>query len=143
MSHVRQQIRDYVTASLNTVPTLTGKVFPSRVHQVDTFPGALVYSLAEASEVVASGNVMQRELTVQIVGYVKISDDVDDELDDLTAAIEKELAGDLSLGGLAKTSFLNNTEIELTGDGEKDAGTVTMNYVVAYMTAAANPETAL
>ena len=143
MSHVRQQIRDYVAGQLAGIAELSNNVFPSRVHQIDKFPGALVYSLDEASEVVASGYHMQRELTVRVIGYVKINDTVDDELDDLSSVIEAKLAADPQFGGLAKTSFLNSTEIELTGDGEEDAGTVTMNYVVIYMTAATDPQIAI
>lgn len=143
MSHVRHQIRDHVATLLSATTELSGRVFASRVHPVDNFPGALVYTLEETSEIVAAPFVLQRELSLEIVAYVKVSDTVDDDLDDLAAVIEAALAADPKLGGLAKTSFVNASAIELTGDGEKDVGTLTLTFVVVYMTAAATPQTAL
>ena len=143
--HARNLIRDAVAQALTDAPAITQTVYPSRVRSIAP-DSLLVYTVDETSErdsMGPNGGTLRRELTLQVVGIVAASADFDDLTDTLTADVEEVLGPDPTLGGLAKDLFLNTTEIELVGDGEKPVGTVTMGFIVEYVTTAADPSTTL
>lgn len=145
--HVRQQIRERIATTVTGLSTTGSRVYQSRVYPMANanMPGLLIYSNAEDSEIDAMGStgVSNRTLSIAIEGYVKDTTEFDDKIDDICKEVETAMAGDQKINGLAKNSFLQSTEIEFTGDGEKPIGVVTLNYVVQYRTATNAPDVAL
>ena len=145
--HVRQQIRDRIVTNVTGLSTTGARVYRSRVYPLnaDTMPALLVYTKTEDSEidVMGSPGVLNRLVNIAIEGYVRNITVYDNKIDDICKEVEAAMAGDQTINGLAKNSFLSSTEIEYTGEGDQPIGVVTMNYVVQYRTATNAPQTAL
>lgn len=145
--HVRQQIRDRIITNVTGLTTTGNRVYRSRVYPLnaDTMPALLVYATSEDSEidVMGSPGVLNRIANISIEGYVRNITIYDNLIDDICKEVETAMAGDQTINGLAKNSFLSSTEIEYNGDGDQPIGVVTMNYVVQYRTATNAPDVAL
>jgi hypothetical protein len=141
MAHIRKQIRAEVTATLNAVPALSGKVFKTRLKrfaQTD-LPRFVVYTLDESSESDGTADGMMRQLNLLIEIIVKGNDLIDDPVDDYAELIEVTLQNDRKRGGLAFDTTLTSTRLSTTKDGEEKTGHGLMTYTVVYRTARANP----
>ena len=144
MSHVRQQIREAVATIVTGLTTTGTNVFQSRVYnvQVTELPCLLVYT---KDEIVGPEQgtmiAMQRTLTLTIEGKAKAIADLDDTLDDIAKEVEIAVSADITIGALAHSIFLDSTSIELSGDGDQPIGSVSLNYIVDYMTPFGDPET--
>lgn len=147
VDHVRQQIRDRIVTNVTGLTTTGTRVFKSRVYPLnaDTMPALLVYSTSEDSEidVMGSPGVLNRILSIAIEGYVRNITVYDNLIDDICQEVEIAMAGDQTINGLAKNSFLANTEITYNSEGDQAIGVVTMNYVVQYRTSTSAPSVAL
>lgn len=145
--HIRQQIRERIATTLTGLTTTGSKVYQSRIYpmQDSNMPGLLVYSTSEDSDidVMGSTGTLNRLLNVSIEGYVKSTSEFDDKIDDICKEVETAMAGDQTINGLAKNSFLSSTEINYSGEGEQPIGVVTLNYVVQYRTATNAPDVAV
>lgn len=145
--HIRQQIRERVATTLTGLTTTGSRVYQSRVYPMaeTNMPGILIYSTSEDSEidVMGSTGTLNRLLNLTVEGYVKSTTEFDDKIDDICKEIETAMAGDQTVNGLAKNSFLAGTEINYSGEGEQPIGVVTLNYVVQYRTATNAPDVAV
>lgn len=145
--HIRQQIRERVATTLTGLTTTGSRVYQSRVYPMTetNMPGILIYSTSEDSEidVMGSTGTLNRLLNLTVEGYVKSTTEFDDKIDDICKEIETAMAGDQTINGLAKNSFLAGTEINYSGEGEQPIGVVTLNYVVQYRTATNAPDVAV
>jgi hypothetical protein len=145
--HIRQQIRERIATNVTGLATTGSNVYQSRVYPMASgnLPGLLIYSTSEDSEIDVMGSVgtLNRILNITVEGYVKSITEFDDKIDDICKEVETAMAGDQTINGLAKNSFLSSTEIEYNGDGDQPIGVVTMNYVVQYRTATNAPDAAL
>ncbi len=144
MAHRRTQIRDAAVVLIKGVAGVT--VTKSRLHnwQTDQLPGVAVYTLTEPVDTVNLGRTQERTLTlaidIQAREIVEVDGDIDTVLDDWCVLVEKALAADWQFGGLAQTSFLVNTTIGLTGEGEARHGIARLEYEIAYRTTPAAPD---
>ncbi len=147
MSHVRQQIREYFGTNLTGLTTTGSNVFESRVYPLDNtrLPALLIYTKSEASEpiVIGTDRVMSRELSVVVEGYAKASSDFDDTIDTISKEVEEAIAADRTLDGLAKDCYLESTEIEFNGEGEKPLGYVSLTFLTNYYVQETNPDVAV
>ena len=145
--HIRQQIRERVATTLTGLTTTGSRVYQSRVYPMaeTNMPGILIYSTSEDSEidVMGSTGTLNRLLNLTVEGYVKSTTEFDDKIDDICKEIETAMAGDQTVNGMAKNSFLAGTEINYSGEGEQPIGVVTLNYVVQYRTATNAPDVAV
>lgn len=145
--HIRQQIRERIATNVTGLATTGSNVYQSRVYPMASgnLPGLLIYSTSEDSEIDVMGSVgtLNRVLNITVEGYVKSITEFDDKIDDICKEVETAMAGDQTINGLAKNSFLSSTEIEYNGDGDQPIGVVTLNYVVQYRTATNAPDAAL
>jgi hypothetical protein len=146
-NHVRRQIRERVATTLTGLTTTGSKVFQSRVYPLtaNNLPGLLVYTTSESSDpdVMGAQPQLERELNLVIEGYAKTTSNLDDVMDEIAKEIEVAMAADTTINALAEDSFLTDTEIQLTGEGEQPIGMVTMNFTVQYRTANNAPDVAL
>ena len=146
-NHVRQQIREYFGTTLSGLTTTGSNVYESRVYtlQEDTLPSLVIYTKSESSEpiVIGTNRVMSRELSVVVEGYAKASSDFDDTIDTISKEVEEAIAADRTLDGLAKDCYLESTEIEFNGEGEKPLGYVSLTFLTNYYVQETNPDVAV
>ena len=146
-NHVRQQIREYFGTTLTGLTTTGSNVYESRVYtlQEDTLPSLVIYTKSESSEpiVIGTDRVMSRELSVVVEAYCKATSNFDDTIDTISKEVEEAIAADRTLGGLAKDTYVESTEIEYTGDGEQPVGYVTLTFLTNYYVQETNPDVAV
>ena len=146
-NHVRQQIREYFGTTLTGLTTTGANVYESRVYtlQEDTLPSLVIYTKSESSEpiVIGTDRVMSRELSVVVEAYCKATSNFDDTIDTISKEVEEAIAADRTLGGLAKDTFIESTDIDYTGDGEQPVGYVTLTFLTNYYVQETNPDVAV
>ena len=143
--HVRKQIRKAVVTELTGLATTGDRVFESRVYPLDgaKLPGLLVYTTTEDSGREESPTESMRDMVLNVIGVVRISELIEDELDDI--ALEVEIALDaLGEADLAKIYHgIQGTASTLEGDdADKPHGAIAMEFLYTYRTAAGAPDVA-
>ena len=146
-NHVRQQIREYFGTTLTGLTTTGSNVYESRVYtlQDNTLPALVIFTKEETSEPIVIGvdRVMSRELSVVVEAYCKATSNFDDTIDTISKEVEEAIAADRTLGGLAKDTYIESTDIEYTGDGEQPVGYVTLTFLTNYYVQETNPDVAV
>ena len=146
-NHVRQQIREYFGTTLTGLTTTGSNVYESRIYtlQDNTLPALVIFTKEETSEPIVIGvdRVMSRELSVVVEAYCKATSNFDDTIDTISKEVEEAIAADRTLGGLAKDTYLESTEIEFNAEGEKPLGYVSMTFLTNYYVQETNPDVAV
>ena len=144
-NHIRQQIREKFGTTLTGLTTTGSRVYESRVYPLETVPALVIYTKSETSEpiVIGTDRVMSRELSVVVEGYAKATSNFDDTIDTISKEVEEAIAADRTLGGLAKDTYIESTDIEYTGDGEQPVGYVTLTFLTNYYVQETNPDVAV
>jgi len=146
-NHVRQQIREQISTTLTGLTTTGSNVYQSRVYPLENInlPALIIYTKSETSEpiVIGTDRVMSRELSIIVEGYVKATSNFDDTIDTISKEVEEAIAADRTLDGLAKDCYLESTEIEYTGEGEKPLGYVSLTFITNYYVQETNPDVAV
>jgi hypothetical protein len=151
MSHARKQIRDAVVALVTDLATTGRNVFPSRVYSLadEELPSLSVFTIdGNSDEVVTKvtlGNtgkfpLFKRDCPLLIEGHAKISDDIDDVLDQISLEVEVAMSDPLTIGERTVPAQLRSTSKELSGEGEDQIGVVRLLYIVTYVTAENTPD---
>ena len=76
-------------------------------------------------------------------GFAKATSNFDDTIDTISKEVEEAIAADRTLGGLAKDTYLESTEIEFNAEGEKPLGYVSMTFLTNYYVKETNPDVAV
>ena len=144
-NHIRQQIREKFGTTLTGLTTTGNRVYESRVYPLETVPALIIYTKEESSEpiVIGTDRVMSRELSVIVEGYAKATSNFDDTIDTISKEVEEAIAADRTLDGLAKDCYLQSTEIEFNGEGEKPLGYVSLTFLTNYYVKETNPDIAV
>lgn len=146
-NHIRQQIREYFGTTLTGLTTTGSNVYESRVYPLETakLPALVIYTKSETSEpiVIGTDRVMSRDLLVVVEGYCKTTTNFDDTIDTISKEVEEAIAADRTLGGLAKDTYIESTEIEYTGEGEQPVGYVMLTFLSNYYVQETNPDVAV
>ena len=146
-NHIRQQIREYIGTTLTGLTTTGSNVYESRVYPLENarLPALIIYTKSETSEpiVIGTDRVMSRELAVVVEGYAKATSDFDDTIDTISKEVEQAIAADRTLDGKAKDTYLESTEIEFNGEGEKPLGYVSLTFLTNYYVNEQNPDVAI
>ena len=146
-NHVRQQVREYFGTTLTGLTTTGSNVYESRVYtlQENTLPSLVIYTKSETSEpiVIGTDRVMSRELSVVVEGYAKATSNFDDTIDTISKEVEEAIAADRTLGGLAKDTYLESTQIDFNAEGEKPLGFVSLTFISNYYVKEKNPDVAV
>ena len=115
-NHLRQQIRERIGTTLTGLSTTGSNVFQSRVYPLEdtNLPALVIYTKSEESMPIDIGTnrTLERNLIVNIEGYVKATNNFDDQIDTICKEVESAMAVDVTLNNLAKDTFLESTEIE-------------------------------
>ena len=146
-NHIRQQIREKFGTTLTGLTTTGSNVFESRVYPLEnaSLPALIIYTKSETSEpiVIGTQRLMSRELSVVVEGYAKATSNFDDTIDTISKEVEEAISADRTLGGLAKDTYIESTEIEYTGDGEQPVGYVSLTFLTNYYVQETNPDIAV
>jgi hypothetical protein len=146
-NHVRQQIREKIGTTLTGLTTTGSNVFESRVYPLENanLPALIIYTKEESSEpiVIGTQRLMSRELSVVVEGYAKATSNFDDTIDTISKEVEAAIAADRTLDGLAKDTYLESTEIEFNGEGEKPLGYVSLTFLTNYYVKENAPDVAV
>ena len=146
-NHIRQQIREKFGTTLTGLTTTGSNVFESRVYPLEnaSLPALIIYTKSETSEpiVIGTQRLMSRELSVVVEGYAKATSNFDDTIDTISKEVEEAIAADRTLDGLAKDCYLESTEIEFNGEGEKPLGYVSLTFLTNYYVKETNPDVAV
>jgi hypothetical protein len=146
-NHIRQQIREYFGTTLTGLSTTGANVYESRVYPIENtkLPALVIYTKSETSEpiVIGTDRVMSRELSVVVEGYAKATTNFDDTIDTISKEVEQAIAADRTLDGKAKDTYLESTEIEFNGEGEKPLGFVSLTFISNYYVKEKNPDVAV
>jgi hypothetical protein len=144
MTHMRQQIRDYVAAGLAALPTTGARVYIGRTRPLESNhqPALLIYTRIETSARAVAGRPpkIERSCTLHLEGRVKTSTPPDDLLDQIALEIEAGISALIDygngtfFGGLVQNVDLKSTEIVAKAEGEKHTGGVQLTYEVTYRT---------
>lgn len=147
MAHIRKQIRDWLKEALKGSPQAGGDVFVRRVLPNEKSKGATlnIEIRNERSQDVSMDRLQRREVEFRVVALVKANDaeDGEDILDALAAFVEDKIGDDPYLGGLAKSTEYQATELAFSAEGEKTLCTAALTFMALVATRAGNPETAL
>ena len=146
MSHVRQQIRDRVATLVTGLPTTGASVYKMRRYALDDakLPAICVYTTDESSSLITIGSrTLRRVINVVIDIIIKGSSTaVSDSIDTICVSAEEAMAADFTLNGLAKSSVLTSSEIDVNVEGEKSIASARLVYAVEYVTLITDVETA-
>lgn len=142
--HVRKRIRDAVESTLTGLTTTGSNVFVSRVYEVEAakLPCLVITTPSEAINL--EGGTLEapgRDLTVEVKGHAKATTALDDTLDQIAKEVETAMRTDITLGGLSHGLDLTSMDSDLTSDGDKPHGTVTLTYLIQYRTPFGDPTT--
>lgn len=146
MSHVRQQIRDRVATLVTGLPTIGASVYKMRRYALDDakLPAICVYTTDESSSLITIGSrTLRRVINVVVDIIIKGSSTaVSDSIDTICVSAEEAMAADFTLNGLAKSSVLTSSEIDVNVEGEKSIASARLVYAVEYVTLITDVETA-
>lgn len=148
MAHVRKSIRDRFEAQLKSqVSLVKRRVYASRIYPItqEALPAITVYAASEASSLMnirAGTSDLMRNLSVTVDCYVRVTETFDDDVDAICAQVEEAIASDFTVNGLAKDAVLTSTDIDFSGDAEQPVGVARMTFVIRYVTAINDVETA-
>jgi hypothetical protein len=142
MAHKRKQIRDAIKATLEAIPGLVAAVHKTRMTPVPqvSLPAYLVYAMEEDVALDGTPHAQLRQLSVNIEALFSGTDNLDDVADGHAVLIEKAIAANRKLGGLAYDTVLTASKLGTFLDGEKRNGSLTLSYTVFYRTLVADPE---
>lgn len=142
--HLRRQIREAATALLTGLSTTGGHVYASRIHPLNDaeLPALRIYATEEPSEPtgIHAPKLLERRLTLVIEACAKAAADLDDTLDLIAQEVEVALGAAPTISGTAHDSWLSNTEIEFSGEGELSLGVARLSFTVLYFTASTTPD---
>jgi hypothetical protein len=141
MPHQRTLIRRAVVAQFLGQTDAGQRVFPTRIVPLRTteLPAISVYTLEDtvsADSSTTGPRTLIRDLPIQIEGWVKANDNVDDAMDELAFQVETAMHRDQYLGGTVGDSILDTTVMEVVEEGGRLLGLVVLTYVATYRTMA-------
>ena len=146
MSHIHQQIRDYIATQLAGIGMFGGRIYKMRDYAIDDqkLPALAIYTNTQQSSLVTIGMMTARgnlDLVVEI--HVKGANvSISDTLDAACVLVENEMGSHFDVGGLAKSCVIKSTEISVGTKGEVATASATLVYSVQYVTSIADVEIA-
>lgn len=147
--HVRQQLREAITAMLETIPGLETKIFPARVHPFtkDDLPGIVVKT---EDEIVEKGTerhqqpgIQKRFIETGIYVFTRAQVNIEDAIDELAMKVEKKIFEDPSIGKLASETVLRSISPATGGEPDAPTGAHRMSFISLVLTKEGFPEKAL
>jgi hypothetical protein len=148
MAHLITQIRDAVVSNLGGMTTVpSSRVFPDRLYPLSDseLPCVLVSAVGESSQPGSWGNGLtyERTLTVDVDVCVSARSTFDTEANQIQLEVEKAIAADPTLGGIATVIRYTGRSKQLSGDGDMPFISLRLNFDVAYRADSTAPDVAV
>lgn len=144
--HVRKQIREAAKVALQGLATTGDRVFASRVYPLAraNLPGLLLYTPAEDSGREDSPTESMRDVTLNVHGIVRISDNLENEMDDIALEVETALDELGDIDGLCKIYHgIQGTITSMAGeDVDQPHGAIALEFLYTYRTRSGSPDIA-
>ncbi len=144
--HVRKQIRNAAKQALIGLGTTGDRVYISRVYPLAQaqLPGLLLFTPSEDSGREDSPTESMRDVTLQVHGIVRISKNLEDELDDIAFEVEQALDALGDMDGICKIYHgIQGTASTLAGeDVDQPHGAIALEFLYTYRTRAGSPDIA-
>lgn len=140
MSHIRQQLREIVAATVTGLATTGTNVFQSRVYPMeeDVLPCLLVYTTGDEVIDESIGSLIGRRMQVVIEGKTKAATNLDDTLDAISEQVEVSLGAPVVIAGQSTLLDYEGCEISME-ESDRPAGIITMRYSALIYTQRTTP----
>lgn len=143
-NHLRRQLREAIATAVTGLVTTGARVYQSRVYPLQDaeLPALRVYTRSEAAttETLTIPALMSRVVEVVIEAAAKANADLDDTLDQMAKEVETALGAGLTISGKFLPISYNGCDIEMSGDGEKPTGTISMRFSARLLYRANTPD---
>lgn len=130
--HVRKQLRDAVVTALTGLATTGANAFGARVYPLQDaeLPALRIFTNAEQAnaETIHLPTLVGRVLELVVEGVAKATADLDDTLDAIAKEVETALAPGVVVGSKTIALVYGGCDIELSGEGEKATGSISMRF---------------
>jgi hypothetical protein len=141
-NHVRRQVRDAFIALLSaTAATAAGsRVYGNRVAKVTPALCPLI-NVRTPGDQASPGSfnapaLVERVITVDVLGYIAVGSDADDAADELARQIEAAIDAAPGLGLGVGGAYYEGTAVELDDLGPGEVGAIRVRYTVRGITRA-------
>jgi len=121
---------------LGTIPSLSGKVFESRVHPLakEDLPCVIVKSGPQFVEDATKshmqpGAIQRRLITTEVYVFARAPELVEDALDNLASLVENKVLENYTLNNVASKTTLIDTQSFITGEPNSPIGALLMNFL--------------
>jgi hypothetical protein len=134
--HKRQSIRTAVQTMLSGHTDVGTSVFANRVSAFwrEELPCISIFTKDEQSQPRdLSGRQSIRNLTLAIEVRIEVNENLDDSLDTIANQIEDIISADTSLMGQASGAQETSTVLDVSVEGDKQIGLLTLTYTVTYI----------
>ena len=145
MAHVREQVRDAVTALVTGLTTTGSRVYPGRISVMTSgdMPGLRIYTPREFAPILDREREQRRDLELVIDGCVEADDSAIDLLDTICSEVETALGAVLTVSGKAVEFILAETLTELPSEADAAVAVARMTFIVSFYTDQGEPDTLL
>lgn len=138
MSHIAQQVRQAVGTALTGLTTTGARVYVNRTDATPLhdgeYPGLIVTGGGEdIANADLGGDTLQRDMRIKVSVLVKVTDNVEDQLDDIRSEVETALAPRLLLDvGSVQLLYtgMSDPEIDESLDQAVMAADLNFSYTV-------------
>lgn len=142
--HLPRQLREAVASAVTGLSTTAARVYQSRVHPMQDadLPGLRVYTRSEAAtvETITTPALMSGVVEVVIEGVAKANANLDDTLDAMAKEIKAALGAGLTVSGKFVPMWYRGFDVELSGEGERPAGTISLRFEAKLLYRATTPD---
>lgn len=148
-NHIRQQLREAFAATVTGLTTTGAKVFQSRVDNLAAadLPCLRIYTDSEQIQddsILDVPYLQHRTITLRCEAVAKTGSNLDDTLDTICNEVEKAIAANSTLGGLAKLHCsLKSTDITFDGSMDINTGLAKMTWEIVSLTMSNAPDVAV
>ena len=143
MAHVRKQVRDWLKAHLVGSAEAEDRVEVRRAlpTEKNLRPTLLIAVQNEQSQDDGQGGSQQRAIAVRITAVAKgDAEATEDTLDALGVFVERQIAADPTLGGIAATFEYQSTEFAFASEAERTLCAAALTFVILVYTDRIDPE---
>jgi len=148
MAHVLTQIRDAIESNLGSMATVpAASVFVDRIYPLERqdFPCVLLSVMSETADPGSFGNGITYDRSASVDVHVCVLNNTafDTAANQIQLEVEKAIAADPTVGGIATSIRYTGRSKSMNGDGETPFVSVTLSYQVTYRTDSTAPDVAV
>jgi alpha-L-arabinofuranosidase len=145
MTHVRQSLRSAVVAAVTGLTTTGSRVYTAKVYpaQDGELPCLVVNTVAEAvtQQDIGLPGIIERRVTVEVVGMVKATSGMANTLDTIAEEVETAVGSGVSVSGANIELAYEGSDIQFSGDTDQPVGTISLRFAATLYSLSSAPGT--